>query len=211
MPTLNHLLESHHSVLVLDAASTRIQVGWLAKGQVDNWQASNDEAGTALFTAIEATSCDVNTVGAFVYCEGPGSILGIRTAAAAIRAWCSLHERPVYTYASLTLVSAALQLKDMAVIADARRELWHVQMFGEPLRRLSAAELPKRLVTPEGFRSWSSLAAPVARVTYDLPTLFAGARDLDLFYQTEAPDAFMHEQPNYVTWSPQIHRAPASS
>jgi tRNA threonylcarbamoyladenosine biosynthesis protein TsaB len=48
-------------------------------------------------------------------------------------------------------------------------------------------------------------------VTYDLPTLFAGARDLDLFYQTEAPDAFMHEQPNYVTWSPQIHRAPASS
>ena len=32
--------------------------------------------------------------------------------------------------------------------------------------------------------------------------------DLDLFRPTDAPDAFLHEEPSYATWTPQIHRAP---
>jgi tRNA threonylcarbamoyladenosine biosynthesis protein TsaB len=210
MPTLNQLLDEHRSVLVLDAASSRIQVGWLAKGEPAAWQASDAEAGTALFAAIDALGRDVNAAAAFVYCEGPGSMLGIRTAAAAIRAWSVLHERPAYAYGSLALVATALGLTDQAVIADARRDLWHIQVAGQPLRRVPAAELPARLVMPEGFRCWSAEPAGVERVSYDVRSLLHTASDIDLLRQTDAPEAFMHEPPNYVTWTPQIHRAPAA-
>ena len=33
--------------------------------------------------------------------------------------------------------------------------------------------------------------------------------DADLFRATDAPDAFLHEEPSYATWTPQIHRAPS--
>jgi len=211
MATIDQLLDAHRTVLVLDAASARVQVGWLKAGQNDAWQASEAEAGTALFTAVEAFGRDLNDVEAFVYCDGPGSILGIRTAAAAIRAWSVLRERPVYGYGSLALVAAALGLTDTAVVADARRDLWHVQEVGQALRRVPVAELPARLVIPRGFRTWSKPPPGLSEVPYDVPAMLTAARSLDLFHRTEAPDAFMHEQPSYVTWTPQIHRAPNAS
>lgn len=210
MPTLNQLLDEHRSVLVLDAASSRVQVGWLVKCEPEAWQSSDAEAGAALFTAIEALGHDVNTTGAFVYCEGPGSILGIRTAAAAIRAWSVLHDRPAYAYGSLALVATALRLTDQPVIADARRDLWHIQVAGQPLRRVPASELPARLVMPSGFRCWSTEPPGVERVTYDVRSLLKVASDVDLLRRTDAPEAFMHEPPKYVTWTPQIHRAPTA-
>jgi hypothetical protein len=29
-----------------------------------------------------------------------------------------------------------------------------------------------------------------------------------LFRQTEEPDAFLHEEPSYAMWTPQVHQAP---
>ena len=34
--------------------------------------------------------------------------------------------------------------------------------------------------------------------------------EADLLRVIDLPDAFLHEEPRYVTWTPQIHRAPAS-
>jgi len=210
MPTLHQLLDAHGTILVLDAASARVQVGWLDRNAdtPPRWHASEAEAGIALFESIEALGVDVNTAGAFVFCEGPGSILGIRTAAAAIRAWCVVRARPVYAYRSLRLVAEALRLGDMAVIADARRERWHCYQTGDELRRLPAASLPPRRAMPQGFRSWSAVPPDVAAVPYDVGALFEAGASLDLLATTNAPDAFMHEQPSYVRWTPQIHRAP---
>ena len=62
---------------------------------------------------------------------------------------------------------------------------------------------------PEGFRHWSTLPAGVTRTPYVLADLLPAVADHDLFRATDAPDAFLHEEPSYVTWTPQIHRAPA--
>jgi tRNA threonylcarbamoyladenosine biosynthesis protein TsaB len=48
----------------------------------------------------------------------------------------------------------------------------------------------------------------VERVPYSVPERLARAVDADIFTATTAPDAFLHEEPSYVTWTPQIHRAP---
>jgi len=194
MPSLAQLLAAHGTLLVLDAASARVQVGWLSAHETA-WASSTDEAGKALFSGINTlfqnapAARSIAAVGAFVFCEGPGSILGIRTAATAIRTWRTLHpQTPVYAYQSLALLAHGLGDSDLTLIADARRDHWHVQQLGQPLRQVPSS----------------------ARVPYDLEAIFATelVRAAALFAPTPEPDAFLHNEATYKTWSPQIHRAP---
>lgn len=207
MPSLRQLRADHASLLLIDAASSRVQVGWLTAAG-DRWQISEEEAGTGVFRCIETLGIDLAAVHAFVFCEGPGSMLGIRTVAMALRTWNVLSLRPVFAYQSLAIVAHARGNAAVTVIADARRESWHTFRVGGKLQRAPVAELAGALVTPEPFRNWSTLPAGVERVPYSVPDLLAKIGDEDLFHATDAPDAFLHEEPSYVTWTPQIHRAP---
>lgn len=210
MPSLRHVLATHSPVLVLDGASTRVQVGVLTHHGPARWHLAEDEAGIALFQAVERLGLNPQDAAAFVLCEGPGSILGIRTAAMAVRAWCVLRARPVFTYQSLALVAHALDAAAVQVIADARRESWHHYAIGGTLRRVPTGELTGALHMPEGFRHWSALPPSVAPTPYAVGDLLDRTSNLDLLRLTEAPDAFLHEEPSYVTWTPQIHRAPTA-
>ena len=208
MPTLRHLLASHAPLLVLDAAAARVQVGCLRAHGTAEWRASDEEASVGIFECLKQLPLTPDEAGAFVFCEGPGSVLGIRTTAMAIRTWNVLRARPVFAYSSLALVGHALGRPEIAVIADARREAWHHFQIDRGLRRVPAAELNGELMMPENFRHWAPLPPNVARVPYSLPEILPQIADVDLFHATEAPDAFLHEEPSYVTWTPQIHRAP---
>lgn len=208
MPSLRQLLGAHAPVLLLDAASARVQVGWLTADHAARWETSSEEAGVGVFQGLERLGIRTADAGAFVFCEGPGSILGIRTTAVALRAWLVLKPRPVFAYRSLEVVAHALGRREATVIADARRDSWHCAKIGEPLRRVPTAALSGELVTPDGFRNWTALPAQVARTGYVLDELLPRVADLDLFRATAAPDAFLHEEPSYATWTPQIHRAP---
>lgn len=208
MPSLHDLLTSHAPLLVLDAASARIQVGVFAGDISARWESSAAEAGVGLFRSVEALRLDLENVAAFAFCEGPGSVLGIRTAAMALRAWTTLKNRPVFVYSSLALVWHASPRADTSVISDARRDRWNRYRPADGLTRVGAAELSQRLVTPAGFRNWSPLPAGVEQVPYSLADLLPRTAGVDLFRAVESPDAFLHEEPSYVTWTPQIHRAP---
>jgi tRNA threonylcarbamoyladenosine biosynthesis protein TsaB len=211
MPSLREIFSAHGSVLLLDAASERIQAGWHA-GAAVSWAESAAEAGDGLFRCLDELGADPATVAAFAFCEGPGSILGIRTGAMAIRTWCALSPRPCYRYQSLAVVAAGLGDPAVTVVADARREAWHAFRPGAPLRRVPASELTGPCVMPEGFRHWSAAPAGLRIVPYRLAELFgrAAVAEADLFTATDAPDAFLHEEPAYAAWTPQIHRAPAT-
>jgi tRNA threonylcarbamoyladenosine biosynthesis protein TsaB len=210
MPSLRQLLAAHAPLLVLDAASARVQVGWF--GDRDpagaKWEAANEEAGTGVFRCVERLGADVNAARAFAFCDGPGSVLGIRTTAMALRTWQVLAPRPVFAFCSLALVAESLGRDDLTVIADARRDSWHALARGGALRRLPKNELTGELVIPENFRHWSPLPENVKQVPYSLAELLPRIVDADLFRATDAPDAFLHEEPSYATWTPQIHRAP---
>lgn len=224
MPSLRQLLAAHPTMLLIDSASTCVQVGLLRRDHEAVWIARTGEAGEQIFTAVSellaSTQLTLDAVDAFIFCDGPGSVLGIRTAAVALRTWRMLRARPAYAFCSLTVVAHALALnagrRDFAVIADARRDSWHhlaVDADGtlSNLHRLPTPALAGALVMPEGFRSWSQLPAQLETTPYSLAALLPTLADADLFCEAAEPDAFLHEEPSYKTWTPQIHRAPAPS
>lgn len=210
MHSLKSLLGRHATLLLLDASSAQVQVGvWEAKGP-PRWASSAKESAVGLFECLEQLSCDPLSPQAFAFCEGPGSILGIRTSAAAIRAWCVLKARPVYAYIGLALVAEAIGDPEVSVVADARRGHWHCQRLGRPLLRVARSELAGRIASPEGFRHWEALPEATERVSYDLEKLLAqpAVAQAALMRETAEPEAFLHQEPTYATWEPQIHRAP---
>lgn len=220
MSSLTQLLAGHGRLLVLDAASTRVQVGLIRNDAPARWCSVEDEAGTGLFKATEGLLDDagvtLDEIGAFLFCEGPGSMLGTRTVAMAQRTWQVLKPRPVYAYQSLAVAGHGAwkqQARAFAVIADARRETWHVQAVGADgrlatLQRVPAGELPAgELLTPENFRAWAQPPRPAAGCSYDLARIFPTLAEGDFFRETEAPEAFQHEAPEYKKWSAQVHSA----
>jgi tRNA threonylcarbamoyladenosine biosynthesis protein TsaB len=207
MPSLREVC-THSPVVVLDAASALVQVGVLQAGGTGRWQTSPDESGVAIFECFARLEVNPDQVAVWIFCEGPGSMLGIRTVAMALRTWGVLRRRPVFGYASLALVAHALGRREVGVIADARRETWHHYRLGAGLQRVATAQLAGELVMPENFRHWSILPGNVSRVPYLLADLLPRIWEADVLRATDAPDAFLHEEPSYVTWTPQIHRAP---
>jgi tRNA threonylcarbamoyladenosine biosynthesis protein TsaB len=209
MPSLSQILRDHSPLLLIDAASETIQAGVLGADTAPRWSSRKDEAGVGVFECLDELDVEIDALGAFAFCEGPGSILGIRTSAAAIRMWTVLRPRPVFGYFGLAVVARGLGRPETAVIADARRGLWHCLSLGGALERVPAGSLAGELMTPEGFRHWDPLPPGTATTPYDLAALFslAAVADADLFREAPAPDAFLHQEPSYAKWTPQIHRA----
>lgn len=224
MSTLAQLLAQHRRILVLDAASTRTQVGLLGANAAPVWFATEAEAGTALFdgtrTVLENAGVELAAVGAFVFCDGPGSMLGTRTIAMALRTWQVLAPRPAYAYRSLAVAGHfawTRQPRAFAVIADARRDFWHVQSVNAdgklgPGQRAAAAEMPPgELLTPEYFRAWAPPPRPAAVCSYGLAEIFGTLGECEFFQAVGAPDSFQSTPPQYRKWSAQVHQAPAAN
>lgn len=220
MAHLAQLLASHSRILVLDAASARVAVGLLRADESPIWIQSNDDASQGVFrgteTALKQADLLLDAIDAFIFCAGPGSMLGTRTIAMTLRTWILLKPRPTYSYQSLAVAARAewsLRPRAFAVIADARRESWHTQGVAidgslAPLQRLGAKELPAgELLTPAPFRAWSVRPPGVADCGYDLAAIFAQLGNANLFTASTAPDAFQPEAPEYKKWSAQTHSA----
>ena len=225
--TLSHLTPLG-PVLLLDTASTRVQVALLRPNHPAPalWETCDDEAGVALFTCAEKllarATLTIADIAAFAFCDGPGSVLGIRTAAVALRAWRVTRERPIYSYCSLALVARHLlatereNAHNLSLIADARRDTWHHVAIGadgdiSALHRVPAAQLAGALAMPEHFRNWTPLPPNTRIVPYTLETMLSlpALADAPLFAPAPEPDAFLHEEPIYQTWTPQVHQASA--
>jgi len=220
MTSVTQLLAAHGSILLLDAVSLRVQTGLLRTGLAASWIRSEEEAGRSLFKGTAAilkqAGLELDAVGAFVYCDGPGSMLGTRTAAMALRTWLTLRSRPVFAYSSLTLAGMAEWRRSpraFTVLADARRETWHTQQVSAdgalgPLQRLPIADLPAgELLSPTFFRAWSKSPTGIRECSYDAADLAGLVADAPILRPVTAPDVFQHEAPVYKKWSAQPHSA----
>jgi tRNA threonylcarbamoyladenosine biosynthesis protein TsaB len=217
MPSLREILAAHAPLLLLDAASARVQVALFDAQGAARWATASEEAGVALFRGVESLGVDLAQVRAFAFCEGPGSILGIRTAAMALRTWNALAPRPAFAFRSLEIVAHDRAQRDplesFSVIADARGGAWHCVGVRAgavgPLHRVDVAALAGVLYLPDNFRTWAARPPETRTTGYDLATLLPHVDGAELFHATGAPDAFLHEDPSYQTWTPRIHRAPS--
>jgi tRNA threonylcarbamoyladenosine biosynthesis protein TsaB len=210
MPSLSQILRAHSPLLLIDASSETVQVGLLSADGEPHWASRCAEAGVGIFECLDDLDLEIAEVASFAYCEGPGSILGIRSSAMALRAWNAITPRPMYAYIGLALVAESLGRPLATLIADARRGQWHRLRRGSPLERVAAAELSGELVMPEGFRHWDPLPFGTTRTPYSVASMLAlpEVASAALFRETAAPDAFLHGEPSYVRWAPKIHRAP---
>jgi tRNA threonylcarbamoyladenosine biosynthesis protein TsaB len=214
--SLRETLDAHAPLLLIDAAAMTVQVGWLEREAAPRWIAVTEEAGAGIFRALGLLGADPARANAFVFCEGPGSVLGIRTSAVAIRTWQVLRLRPAFAYRSLELLARARGRPGLTLIADARKQSWHAVTLDTagapgPLQRVAPEALSPPLATPEGFRQWSPL--PPVRVeplAYDVPELWRACDEAPLLRPAPEPDAFLHEEPSYVTWTPKVHQADVS-
>jgi tRNA threonylcarbamoyladenosine biosynthesis protein TsaB len=218
MPSLMSLVAAHASVLLVDSASNRIHVGLLRAQDQARWWSAPSDAGVGIFSGVEAllvpAGLNPSEAGAFVFCEGPGSILGIRTAAMALRTWQAVADHPAKTFGYISLELVALDLcraavsGPFAVVTDARRGAWHFVVTGP--RRMTAGELglyEGNLFAPEGFGAWSTPPRPVQPVSYDPPALWGRHGAAELLRSVSEPGALQYDAASYALWTPRIHRA----
>ena len=219
MPSLRQLLSLHPALLVIDTSSTQVEAAlWLA-GACTPAQTATREAEACVGLpdtvgrVLSAAGLGIRDLDAIAFCAGPGSVLGIRLAAASLRAWRAIKPTlGLYSYRSLPLLASAHP--GMTVIADARRETWHV-VRADPTRvihRMPSADLASLgpLGSPAGFRRWSTPPADleIHPLPYSAHSLLVMSPDEVFFETAPEPEAFSHEAPTYVTWTPQVHQAP---
>lgn len=226
MLILDSVVAEFGSALVLDASCARVQAGLLVAGRGPAWVVTGDEAGVGLFRAasslLDSAELKPHEVGAYILCDGPGSQLGIRTAAMAIRTWQALRPTPapIFTYRSLQLAAQGLlstgAVTPFAVVCDARRESWFVVQVAADgnvgtVERRAATELVTLsypLHQPTGFRSWAKPPVPIADCDYSCGELFAGLAYTPVLERVDDAQPWNPAPMEYKTWSGERHRAP---
>ena len=222
--------------LLTDASSPLSVVAGTLDGSGRAWRAFAEEKSAALegvFDATEKIRGTADEPRGFLFCEGPGSILGIRIAAAAIRARLALDAakgvpaRPVLAFRSLHLAAHLLlrafpQEKDFTVAAESRMNALNLLRVrgGVPADDFEEAKtsetekfsdgkffvLPHRRALPVAL---AANAAPcsVGALLREDPAVFADVPAL-LRDVGNAPDAVNSAGADaYARWTPERHRA----
>lgn len=206
--------------LFCNAAFPRLQVGvW----QNDIWRAyaeANGEAQQEIFRLTQKVLLDARLslpeIAGFIHGEGPGSILGIRLGAMAIRAWNVLAPRPVYAFRSLDLLAAKIRARrtgDFFIIAEGRKGHWNV--YASTSRQIAAAlpecvaDLPGPFFYLPQRKKWNEAPVPVEIVPASLAQHADILRTPGLLRDVDAPEVFAPGENEYQRWQPKRHRADA--
>lgn len=207
--------------LVIDAAWTQAAIGVWHAGAWKSFVASEGPVNEAFFALVEKSLADAGVplsgLAGYIFAEGPGSILGLRTAAMALRTWREtpgLAAKPILAGNSLALagaLAAAEGFGETTVFAASRRDRWNAWAPGDsawrecdatelaalpaPHLRLPARDFSTQVVVAENFD-------PVAALRRH-PGVFLKT---GLLAETDAPDA-ANLTNQYATWAGGRHRA----
>jgi tRNA threonylcarbamoyladenosine biosynthesis protein TsaB len=213
--------------LFIDASGRLPFVGILQTGSWRICRRSGEAAVTeSLFALVEealrGAGLRLADCAGFIFAEGPGSILGIRIAAMAFRAWRVLPEfadKPVFAVGSLAL-AAHLQVRtnparhEFAVLADSRQGWWNTLtvrdgVVADGFQELRGADLAALPALRFHIAQRALGAPPVVCEPFPGDALERDPEVLlvpGLLRETEAPDA-VNMPGQFVKWTPARHRA----
>lgn len=134
-------------LLVIDGSGSTVFAGVLDKN--DRWLAQVQREGAPLEdlfptieSALQEAGTHLNEISAYLYCEGPGSVLGLRLCAMAIETWTRLYPETakLYKYNSLQLCALALlhdspDLQEALLVSDWKKGAWNALTIesGKPI------------------------------------------------------------------------------
>ena len=207
--------------LVLDgSARAGVRVGVLAGGRWVGQGFSPEGALEGLFgcaeTALAEAKLKLGDIRSFALCVGPGSVLGIRIAALAVRSWSALEPRPIFVWESLAGIArsalAAGEKGPFLVAAESRLKRWHALEVSADGSLGAPFEAEAAQLNSSGRRVLaSSEAAPAVLTSHvavpppwsALPTFFAQPGFLR---EEPRPDA-LNVANDFATWSGERHRS----
>lgn len=212
------------SWLFLDASGVATRAGVWQSARWLGWRESDAPALESVFAnarAALAESCvPLEKIGGYLYVEGPGSVLGLRVAAMAIRTWQTDDAarnagpvKPVLSCGTLSL-AAALALAGgvpppFAVFTEARQDHWHLLEINDRattpiLREVGENGLPAgalyHLPARKAWHKPPPHAQPLPVSLRDHPEILAQP---NLFHPVETPVPFTGHPPEYKKWGAQ--------
>ena len=206
--------------LVLDgSARAGVRVGVLSGGRWVGQGLSPDGALEGLFGCVEVALAEaklkLGDIRSFALCVGPGSVLGIRIAALAVRSWSALEPRPIFIWESLAgIARSALTVGEQGpflVAVESRLKRWHALEVSADGSLGAPFEAEAAQLNSSGHRVLASSDTAAGVLTSHvavphpwsaLPTFFAQSG----FLRAESrPDA-LNVANDFATWSGERHR-----
>ena len=206
--------------LVLDgSARAGVRVGVLSGGRWVGQGLSPEGALEGLFGCVEVALAEaklkLGDIRSFALCVGPGSVLGIRIAALAVRSWSALEPRPIFIWESLAgIARSALTVGEQGpflVAVESRLKRWHALEVSADGSLGAPFEAEAAQLNSSGHRVLASSEAAagvlISHVAVPhpwsaLPTFFAQSGFLR---EESRPDA-LNVANDFATWSGERHR-----
>jgi tRNA threonylcarbamoyladenosine biosynthesis protein TsaB len=199
--------------------SKQPETHWLAKVQRPG--APLEELFPAIEIALKAAKVQLSDITNYLYCEGPGSVLGLRLCAMAIETWSRLYPKSarLFKYNSLQLSAVTLlhtnsELTDALIVADWKKGAWNaIHIKG---RQIGEAEV----IDDAGLHAWRGAlyhmpqrkgwqSPPPAATTlkYD-PSIMSEVRQHPaLLHATSSVELYSSGINTFQKWTPTRHRA----
>lgn len=212
--------------LVIDGSGGSVFAGVLDAR--DRWLGQSHQEGAPLenlFPVVEATlqkaGVRLGDLSGFLYCEGPGSVLGLRLCAMAIETWTRLFPASAQLHAynslrlcALTLLRDSPGLEDALIIADWKKGAWNAMRIrngtagpAEVIDDAALAAWSGPLFHLPQRKGWQSPPAGAQTIEY-APARIAGLRHHPALLQaTEGVQLYNSGINTFQKWTPTRHRA----
>lgn len=217
---------ARNPMLIIDTASRRVSVAVIDRAGELRSRSSQEEASLTLFPLIETLLADsklsLSDLYSIAYCEGPGSMLGIRTALMGIRAWRGaglIENATLYSFNSLRVGKLLLNRAhpdqpSFIVVTDARRNSWNSLEIAtgseRPIAILKNDELeasPLPVFSFDEFPSWTQSGAPIVRIPYRPESVFDSSEFPSMLQANSNAEPFTIRSMEFVKWTPQARTA----
>lgn len=216
------MIDQKKLLLVMDANLLgNTQVGIFANGKWLELEHSSKEPLQSLFFLVEKVLKDkglkMKDIGGYVFCQGPGSLLGIRLTAMAIRTWKAIDKgdkKLIYGYSSMAALGKMVEgdkgKVDGYLARPIRQNGWAVAKVATPLEHseLSDEQMGELTSKVFGMRGAKAPLCPqYYEVAYNLQQL-EGKDFLNILFEVEdgAVDAKVGQPQSFKKWDGERHR-----
>ena len=221
-----NMLPTNKVSLVIDGSGSKVFAGIL--DAENRWLVKLERDGSPLeelFSVIEAvlteSGLSLTEIGSYIYCMGPGSVLGLRLCAMAIETWARLYPKSAqyYKYNSLQLSAHALlyatpDLKDALIVSDWKKGAWNALYIKgghvgatEVIDNGALNDWENLIYHLPQRKGWQSPPDKVQTLRYD-PSILDAIRDASGLLQiTDRIELYSSGINTFQKWTQTRHRA----